>query len=163
MTKQQKAFPSIDESELGRFESVSGITNKICSSFRQLAAAASTTTSILERTLMNMSTRSKFLRSPTLMKDTQIDLKLQPLVCVQKIQEKDLPQKHWINNLSPISSQSDIVPTNETTKWNSRTPTTPTTPTAAAVVAATTTVSPTKTKTSPRKLRKPRGRWYRER
>lgn len=141
MTKQQKAFPSIEESELGRFDSVSGIKNKICSSFRQLAAAASTTTSILERTLKNMSTRSKFLQSPTLTKDTQIDLKLQPLVCVQKIPEKDLPQKHWINNLAPVTEvdEPDVV------KPNNRTNSSP------------------KTKTSPRKLRKPRGRWYRER
>lgn len=141
VTKQQKAFPSIDESELGRFETVSGIKNKICSSFRQLAAAASTTTSILERTLKNMSTRSKFLRSPTLTKDAQIDLKLQPLVCVQKIPEKDLPQKHWINNLSPVGGAD--VP--DVAKPNNRTSSSP------------------RTKTSPRKLRKPRGRWYRER
>lgn len=87
-----------------------------------------------------MSTRSKYLRSPT--KDSAIDLNLQPLVCVQKMSEKDLPQKHWINNLSP---PSEPIQEPEIVKPNNRT-----------------NVSP-RTKTSPRKLRKPRGRWYRER
>lgn len=88
-----------------------------------------------------MSTRSKYLRSPT--KESQIDLNLQPLVCVQKISEKDLPQKHWINNITqPIS---EPIQTPETVKPNNRTSASP------------------RTKTSPRKLRKPRGRWYRER
>lgn len=103
-----------------------------------------------------MSTRSRYLRSPTIAKDATIDLNLQPLVCVQKISEKDLPQKHWINTVnlaqattatvtSTTATVEPITHATEVAKPNNRTNSSP------------------KTKTSPRKLRKPRGRWYRER
>lgn len=102
------------------------------------------TTSILERTLKNMSTRSTYLRSPTI-RDA-IDLKLQPLVCVQKIPERDLPPNQWIHHSIQQNSSNRSDEEIQLTKPP---------PTIA-------TTSPLKTKTSPRKLRKPRGRWYRE-
>ncbi|XP_055319868.1 uncharacterized protein LOC129577232 isoform X2 [Sitodiplosis mosellana] len=142
-TKQQKGFPSVEES-------AASTTNK---SAATTATTTTTTTSILERTLKSMhSTRSKFLRSPTLVKGTTIDLNLQPLVCVQKIADKDLPpQKLWINSLASSTVNTTTTTTTTTSddsdvaKPNNRINSSP------------------KTKTSPRKLRKPRGRWYRER
>ncbi|XP_031640460.1 protein chiffon isoform X2 [Contarinia nasturtii] len=118
--KQQKGFPSIEESTA-------------------TPTITTNTTSILERTLM--STRSTYMRSPSLVKEPAFDLNLQPLVCVQKMSEKDLPQSHWISNLSSATTaqESDVVKPNNRAN------------------------SSLKTKTSPRKLRKPRGRWYRER
>lgn len=116
------------------------ILREVCNSTPTTSARP---TSILERALM--STRSKNVRSPTI-KDA-INLKLQPLVCVQKISDKDLPQKSWLNNQSQVQSEQvvvDVIQVEES-KPNNRTNSSP------------------KTKTSPRKLRKPRGRWYRER
>lgn len=91
-----------------------------------------------------MSTRSTYLRSPTL-KDA-IDLKLQPLVCVEKIPERDLPPNQWFNSSIRQNSSNRTDEEIQLTK--------------SPLTIATT--SPLKTKTSPRKLRKPRGRWYRE-
>lgn len=78
------------------------------------------------------------------MKDA-MNLKLQPLVCVQKIPEKDLPPNQWLSSRIPNQSSQD----DEEVEISR--------PTSSAAS------SPLKTKTSPRKLRKPRGRWYRER
>lgn len=120
-------------------------------------------TSILERTLTNMATRSQYLRSP-IGKDALNLKELQPMVCVQKMSEKDFyrrtygksfvsppatPQKIHTPNRSPARSPAQSPPVHETNnckpKANSRASASP------------------KSKVSPRKLRKPRGRFYRER
>lgn len=149
------------------------------------SAPATRPTSILERALM--ATRSKIVRSPIIIKEViqgAINMKFQPMVCVQKISDKDLPQKSWpistVTQPLPVAATSahgridagagsvsasvsanasadeddDEIDDDEESADDADTD-------GARAGSSQTTISP-KTKSSPRKLRKPRGRYYRD-
>lgn len=119
-----------------------------------------------------METRAKGERSP-LIKGKLSHLRLQPVVCMKKICEKDLYRRTYGKSLSPQKTTASTSPKKSPTKHvnepSSSPP--PVQQQQLTVIAYTnaatstnnrTSTSP-KTKISPRKLRKPRGRWYRER
>lgn len=91
-----------------------------------------------------MSTRGKM---ETRAKGSPLNHMLQPVVCVKKMTERDLYRRTHGNSLK-------------------QTKTSPTSPSSSQQVAATNNSdrksSSPKVKVSPRKLRKPRGKWYRE-
>lgn len=119
-----------------------------------------------------METRAKGERSP-LIKGKLSHLRLQPVVCMKKICEKDLYRRTYGKSLSPQKTTASTSPKKSPTKHvndpsSSPPPVQQQQLTVIAYTnAATTTNNRTstspKTKISPRKLRKPRGRWYRER
>lgn len=74
-------------------------------------------------------------------------LTLQPVVCVKKMNEKDFYRRAYNSSASTSPQKTKESPAKQVT---------------AASISNRNSCSP-KTKVSPRKLRKPRGRWYRER
>ena len=89
------------------------------------------------------------------------DNRFQPIVCVRKINEKDLYRKHYTNTNSPILLEKLTKGTSPTKNQQILATTSSSPPTNARTNCSP--KSPKSPKISPRKLRKPRGRWYRER
>lgn len=129
---------------------------------------ASTVTNVTSK----METRAKGERSP-IIKGKLSHLRLQPVVCMKKICEKDLYRRTYGKSLSPQKTTPSTSPKKSPAKNVNETSSSPTRGqqqqltviayTNAGATANNRTSTSPKTKISPRKLRKPRGRYYHER
>lgn len=135
-----------------------------------------TAASALNCTTSKMETRAKGERLP-ISKGKLSHLRLQPIVCVKKMCEKDLYRRTYGKSLSP---QKTIAPTsprkspaktyNDISSSSSPPPSSTKHQPASfldaytntSISTSTRTSTSPKTKISPRKLRKPRGKFYRE-
>lgn len=141
--------PSVQDED----ESLNETDDESSSDATTIADIKKSLSPLAAKPMQKMETRATNERSP-ITKDKINKLSLQPIVCVRKISEKDLYRRTYSKSTSPQKSakQSPIKHPSidsqslnqdlSTYRRNSSSP---------------------KAKISPRKLRKPRGRWYRER